>query len=369
MNCLEIHLLHNFGPSCVNRDDTGAQKECLFGGAWRARISSQCQKRAIREWFRRHTHDGLGIRTKLLAHYLEKQLFAIDEQEQASAYIEPYLRKYYGKMSHGKLDALQFVSTAELTLAARHIRESMGRAEGVPDLSEGKSTPNHSVDATDSEVLAELQRAEKTIDIAMFGRLLVEHPERNVTGACQVAHAVSTHRTTKELDFFTALDDQQVDNKGGSAMIGFHNFSSPCFYRYALLDVDQLRNNLPENADCLHVAKDFLRAAVLAIPSGQQHSMAAHSLPSFGLLVARRHGMPCSLVNAFARAVTNTDIIDGSTIALASYWDALHRIYGLLGLIDAATFQVSADEPADTWCPYHCDSVETAIQRIVACWE
>ena len=45
---LELHILQNFAPSNLNRDDTGAPKDCEFGGHRRARISSQCLKRAIR---------------------------------------------------------------------------------------------------------------------------------------------------------------------------------------------------------------------------------------------------------------------------------------------------------------------------------
>jgi len=45
---IEIHLLQNFAPSNLNRDDTNNPKDCEFGGVRRARISSQCFKRAIR---------------------------------------------------------------------------------------------------------------------------------------------------------------------------------------------------------------------------------------------------------------------------------------------------------------------------------
>src|SRR5581483_58705 len=53
---VELHILQNFAPSNLNRDDTGSPKDCEFGGYRRARISSQCLKRAIRERFR---DDGL----------------------------------------------------------------------------------------------------------------------------------------------------------------------------------------------------------------------------------------------------------------------------------------------------------------------
>lgn len=37
---VEIHALQNFAPSNLNRDDTGAPKDALFGGTRRARVSS-----------------------------------------------------------------------------------------------------------------------------------------------------------------------------------------------------------------------------------------------------------------------------------------------------------------------------------------
>src|SRR5271167_2245618 len=46
---VEVHVIQNFAPSNLNRDDTGSPKDCEFGGHRRARISSQCLKRAIRK--------------------------------------------------------------------------------------------------------------------------------------------------------------------------------------------------------------------------------------------------------------------------------------------------------------------------------
>ena len=50
MRLIELHVLQSFPVSCLNRDDVGAPKTATFGGAPRARISSQCLKRAIREY-------------------------------------------------------------------------------------------------------------------------------------------------------------------------------------------------------------------------------------------------------------------------------------------------------------------------------
>ena len=66
---IELHMLQNFPPSCLNRDDTNSPKDCEFGGVRRARISSQSLKRAIRQDFARAQRvipDALAVRTKLL---------------------------------------------------------------------------------------------------------------------------------------------------------------------------------------------------------------------------------------------------------------------------------------------------------------
>ena len=44
----EIHMLKNYPPTNLNRDDSGAPKSCQFGGTNRGRISSQCLKRSWR---------------------------------------------------------------------------------------------------------------------------------------------------------------------------------------------------------------------------------------------------------------------------------------------------------------------------------
>ena len=52
MKAIELHLIQSFPPSLLNRDDTGSPKEGVYGGVRRARLSSQCLKRAARDYFR-----------------------------------------------------------------------------------------------------------------------------------------------------------------------------------------------------------------------------------------------------------------------------------------------------------------------------
>lgn len=37
---VELHLIQNFAPSNLNRDDTGAPKDALFGGHARVSVAS-----------------------------------------------------------------------------------------------------------------------------------------------------------------------------------------------------------------------------------------------------------------------------------------------------------------------------------------
>ena len=97
---IEIHLLQSFAPSNLNRDDTGSPKDCEFGGVRRARISSQCLKRAMRTdpCFARATQVPLGLRTKLMVRELKMRLVAAGKPEEsavrlAARFVEAFISK------------------------------------------------------------------------------------------------------------------------------------------------------------------------------------------------------------------------------------------------------------------------------------
>ena len=61
---VQLHILTNYGPSNLNRDDLGRPKTVVVGGVQRLRVSSQCLKRA---WRTADVFEGeTGIRTKNL---------------------------------------------------------------------------------------------------------------------------------------------------------------------------------------------------------------------------------------------------------------------------------------------------------------
>ena len=110
---LQIHWLASYPGTLLNRDDAGLAKRLPFGGAVRARISSQCLKRhwrmagaddlegaAANPWALQNLSVPMGVRTKDI---VEKRIVpaargpeTVDE-ETLTAVREALLRELYGK--------------------------------------------------------------------------------------------------------------------------------------------------------------------------------------------------------------------------------------------------------------------------------
>jgi len=327
---IEVHMVQNFAPANLNRDDTNNPKDCEFGGVRRARISSQCIKRAIRTSpvFAQTTGADVGIRTRWLINHrlLPRLIEAGKSGEEAVALLERFVPQYASKLdskSGGdrKTAVLLYMSRDEIDDIVQALLDNWD------NLSDDKAL---------GKLVRTLVKAHKdhtsAPDIALFGRMLAEKPELNLEAACQVAHAISTHRVTMEMDFFTAVDDLNPEETAGAGMMGFTGFDSACFYRYARIDWDQLVKNLHGDVGLARrTVEGFLRAAVAAVPSGKQNAFAAHSPPSFLLAVVRRDGMGWSLVNAFEKPVRpgrNSGLVAPSVERLDAYWGRLCQVYG-----------------------------------------
>jgi CRISPR system Cascade subunit CasC len=172
-----------------------------------------------------------------------------------------------------------------------------------------------------------------------------------------------------EMDFYTAVDDlKSNEDDPGAGMLGVVGYNSACFYRYAVLDIDQLLANLGGDAELAHKAIEaFLKASALAIPTGKQNSFAAHSRPDFICAVLRGKGAPLSLVNAFvspARPAGDTDLTQASVEKLAAYWDRIAEVYGdgesTTGLFCGTTLPASAPSG---W--QHVASLDALVQSVL----
>jgi len=358
---IELHLIQNFSPSNLNRDDTNNPKDCEFGGHRRARISSQALKRAIRRSpaFAETTGVKTGERTKWMTRPLSEKLQDAGKDKQvADSVAAAFVTAYASKMEKpGKTSVLIYFSHEEIDAVVQGLLDNWDAAIAA---------------ATDGKTLSELvKKLEKDTeartsapDIALFGRMLAEKPTLNIDAACQVAHAISTHRVNMEMDFYTAVDDLQSkeeDEGAGAGMMGFTNFNSACFYRYARIDWQQLIANLgwrdPKttkgdsqgivqgNQDAIRLAQKtvegFLRAAVDAIPSGKQNTFAAQNPTNLALVLVRNDGKSWNLANAFEEPVRprrDTGYVRPSIEALDAYWSELVRRRDDAGFVAVSAF-------------------------------
>lgn len=118
----------------------------------------------------------------------------------------------------------------------------------------------------------------KAVDLALFGRMVADRPELGVDAAAQVAHAISTHKVDREFDFYTAVDDLNPREEAGAGMMGDVEFYSATLYRYAVVDLKKLLENLQDDRElALKGALAFFKAFALTLPSGKQNSFAAHN--------------------------------------------------------------------------------------------
>lgn len=301
---IEYHLIQNFAPSNLNRDDTGAPKDAIFGGQRRARVSSQCFKRAIRlksAEMAAIPEENRSVRTKKLKELLASRLATLGRQE-PDARIEAALAAAGLKVKDdGKTEYLLFLGQGEIDGLADLIHQHWDALAGAPATGEKKSKKEAKASAP-TEVVKEakaLLDGRKAIDVAMFGRMLADMPGVNQYAACQVAHAISTHRVEREFDYFTAVDDIGDIDETGAGMIGQIEFNSATFYRYAVIDARKLVSNLRGDRELASTGiRAFTQAMARAIPSGKQNTFAAHNPPSF-VGVVLRHTSPFNLANAF----------------------------------------------------------------------
>lgn len=324
---LELHLIQNFAPSNLNRSDTGSPKDCIFGGVRRARISSQCFKRAMRTYFRNKFEkpENLAERSTRLIENIVQRLVAKGRDEEQAKQVTLAALSSIGlktKKDSMKTKYLLFMGRDELGRIASTCDEYFDELT--------KDKPSEETTKAVKKALMDLMNEGKAADLGLFGRMLADLPERNRDAASQVAHAISTHKVGLEFDFFTAVDDLRPEDTAGSDHLGTVEFNSACFYRYANVNIDKLRENL-QNDDELTKATvaAYIRAAVEALPTGKQNSFATHEKPSLVFAVVRDSGM-MSLANAFEKPVYSPagGLVDKSIEALADHYAKVTGVYG-----------------------------------------
>ena len=306
---IDVHIVQNIPPSCVNCDDTGSPKSAMYGGVKRLRVSSQAWKHVTRSFFDAHLdREDLGTRTKRVVGILAKEIGrqAEDLENDAQKLAEEVFNAAKIKLSEPRAKKSEEASKKAkesgylLFLSNRQISQ----------LAELAVESARSGEELDKKEVKKIFKSENSIDVALFGRMVADDADLNVDAACQVAHAISTHAAENEFDFFTAVDDDksraEEREDAGAGMMGTIEFSSATMYRYATVNLDLLYENLGDAEATLRALTSFIEAFVKTMPTGKQNTFANRTLPSM-VVVQVRDDQPVSLVGAFERPVLKSD--------------------------------------------------------------
>ena len=342
---IEFHILQSFPVTCLNRDDVGAPKTAIVGGVQRARVSSQAWKRPVR--MAMHELGGIyGTRTKFIGKLISDACIAkgaTPEQAQAcgdkieGAFIKKKEEKKSKKGKEAvteneaeeieaasnseKSDTLLFLSPHEVTIIAEAFAsKGFNQNEAVTQKEQKKQAKEI------ADLISNASRVMDALDIALFGRMVAQAARLNVEAAASFSHAISTHKVSNEVEFFTALDD--LATEPGSAHMGSLEFNSATYYRYVSLDLGQLcqtlaGQNLPE------AVENFTKALFVAVPAARQATQSGASPWEFAKVLVRK-GQRLQVPFETAIKAKDGGFIQPSIDAMTGYLAKQEKLHGSL---------------------------------------
>ena len=319
---LQLHLLTAYGPSNLNRDDTGRPKSVVFGGVPRLRVSSQSLKRAWRtsDVFATRLDGYLAERTQRLGKEVLDRLLEGGMDEDEALNVARGIAGVFGKIKAENDKTPTF--TEQLAFVSP---EERARAFALAD----RALDGDPIEAPAADEL--LGKVDTAADIAMFGRMLADNPKFNREAAVQVAHAITTHRATAEDDYYTAVDDlksRDEPDDAGAGFVGVQEFGAGVFYLYICVNRGLLLANLGDARPVRDASLAALaEAATTVSPGGKQASFASRAR-AFHVRAEKGSAQPRSLAAAFLEPITGASQGRRSIEALEDFQGRLDAAYG-----------------------------------------
>lgn len=324
---VDFHVVQTVPPSCVNRDDTGRPKTAFYGGANRARVSSQSWKHAMRLMFKEiFESEELGYRTKHVVDLIASEIKKLDSGYDDETAIKEAINAMkltdvkINEKKDNKTGALFFISAVQ----ANNLAQLVISGE------------------KDAKLYKQALKETPSVDIALFGRMVADDADLNVDAASQVAHSISTHAVQNEYDYFTAVDDCSPEDSAGAGHLGTTEFNSSTLYRYATVNVAQLKKSI--GVSVAEVIKGFAEAFICSMPTGKQNSYANRTYPDM-VYVTIRKDQPVNLVGAFEKPViSNNGYVEESVKKLQEY---AGKVYNNFSGKPVKSFMIGADAISD----------------------
>jgi len=251
-----------------------------------------------------------------------------------------------------KSKTLCYFSTLELNKIVENIKqadyEKLLTSDRSSDSESGKKKKKDDGAPIIKAALKDINTVRDIADIALFGRMVADDHSLMVEGAANFSHAISTHKVSNEIDFFSAVDDLKPQDSEGAGHIGTLEFNSACYYRYIGINMDLLKDegHLKHFSDdeIKKVLEAFIKASLTANPVARKNSQFGYSYPSF-VLGLKRSGQPLSLANAFEIPVKSSDGYASKSIEkIKEHFKSMKETWGIKVDIEAEIPTTKMDE-------------------------
>jgi CRISPR system Cascade subunit CasC len=346
---IEIHIIQSFPVTRLNSDRDGMIKTIQLGGTQRARISSQAFKRAARMYTHEHgllLPDEQANRTRrftqLVGQELEtnglpknqaddlalKAITAIGmghrkKEDVGDATLNEYSIFFAEREMQGFVAAILKHRNALEEVTLEQPPQTPEKADSAPiDTTEATEQPTSKTKQKktskkqvskalfSNEVRTDLLapfKNNRSLEVALYGRQLVDLPDGRVDGQVQVAHAIGVSRHYNEMDFFVSVDDHAQEGDAQAAMLGETSIAAPTMYRMAAVNLAQLSVEIGSMELAMQAAQAFIEAITLAVPSGGKNSYTGSTRPVFVMLQEVVRGHVLTHAPAFDRPVKASD--------------------------------------------------------------
>ena len=326
---LEFHQLVNYGPSLLNRDQSGNVKEIKVGGVRRVRISGPSYKSAMRNY-----GPVDAIRTRRLFTIIADRLYEFKNEDGTNKYSEEYvasaielLKTFFGAKSIKKTKEGETITATSITYSKEYdiqaivdfFTENYETAEAINKVIAMKDNAKKKDEAY-AKFYEGCKNRKLGAHISMYGRMVVDAICEPVESAICMNHAYTINQINGDTDYFAAIEEYvKTGERTGASMLDTTNIESGCFYRYASVDMNTLFANLCIGEDLTEegvIEKinqmteseiiDFFEKFLKVAPVAKQHSSATSPNPIITCVRISECGYPTTMDDVFEKAITRT---------------------------------------------------------------
>lgn len=324
-NFVAIHVLKQYNPGTFNRNENGEAKQIMVGGVNRARFSSQCQKRAIRELMACEEIRTANIRDLISKCLDVKVSDGTITEEEKDIIGNSICNKLIigadcwdtGKKSEVVCTTNKYELDALINSFIEYLKEN-----GIEDLKKDCKDKKRPL-AIKIASTAALNDVYISVAKSLFGTMATDGVLGTVDGAVQMGQAYSVDAYLPESDFFTvkyvgrygkdksdpffgayeSFNEIESQKKMGETINSGLSLYSNLMYSYANVNLKELERNLntyiyprkyepndSTNDIILEIVPKFVQAMVEMVPEATQNRSSSHVEPVVVLIEVIKDG-------------------------------------------------------------------------------